>query len=163
MIKESITQFETYSGGFRIRTGHVSGFSEARSKDQHKSFFCLQVLEDGSVVHINKTTISDTDEDGNRCSVRFAWTRHNDIEKLKIGILKQDKLFSLVIVYYLFILSFPSHFISVSSSTNLSSTQSAMARMVSEVFAGKHFLFLLSDSKQNLNLCCSRLQCRLLL
>ena len=26
----------------------------------------FQVLEDGSVVHINKTTISDTDEDGNR-------------------------------------------------------------------------------------------------
>ena len=26
----------------------------------------LQVLDDGSVVHINKTTISDTDEDGNR-------------------------------------------------------------------------------------------------
>ena len=98
MIKESITQFETYSGGFRIRTGHVSGFSEARSRDQHKSFFCLQVLEDGSVVHINKTTISDTDEDGNRCSVRFAWTEQNNIEKLALGlhrmkivIPKQDK------------------------------------------------------------------------
>ena len=25
----------------------------------------LQVLEDGTVIHINKTTISDTDEDGN--------------------------------------------------------------------------------------------------
>ena len=28
-----------------------------------------QVLDDGSVVHINKTTISDTDEDGNRSVV----------------------------------------------------------------------------------------------
>ena len=27
---------------------------------------CSKVLDDGSVVHINKTTISDTDEDGNR-------------------------------------------------------------------------------------------------
>jgi len=97
--------------------------------DVNNSTHTTKVLEDGSVVHINKTTISDTDEDGNRCSVRFAWTRHNNIEKLKIGILKQDKLFSLVIVYYLFILSFPSHFISVSSSTNLSSTQSAIAKM----------------------------------
>ena len=26
---------------------------------------CRQVLEDGSVVHINKTVIADTDEDGN--------------------------------------------------------------------------------------------------
>ena len=99
-----------------------------------------------------------------QCAIRM------DIEKLalglnrmKIGILKQDKLFSGVIVYCLSILSFPSHFISVSSSTNLSSTQSAMGRMVSEVFEGKHFLFLSSDSQQNMNLCCSRLQCRLLL
>ena len=139
MISESITLFETYSGGFRIRTGHVSGFSEARSRDQHKSFFCLQVLEDGSVVHINKTTISDTDEDGNRCSVRFAWTTKKlalGLNRMKIGILKQYKLFSLVIVYCLLIPSFPSHFISVSSSTNRSSTQSAM---VSEVSERKHF------------------------
>ena len=28
-----------------------------------------QVLEDGSVVHINKTTISDTDDDGNRLDI----------------------------------------------------------------------------------------------
>lgn len=28
-----------------------------------------QVLEDGSVVHINKTTISDTDDDGNRFDI----------------------------------------------------------------------------------------------
>ena len=82
---------------------------------------------------------------------------------MKIWILKQDKLFSLVTVYCLSILSFPSHFISVSSSTNLSSTQSAMGRMVSEVFEGKYFLFLSSDSQQHLNLRCSRLQCRSLL
>merc|ERR1712002_1433063 len=33
--------------------------------DVNNSTFTTKVLEDGSVVHINKTTISDVDEDGN--------------------------------------------------------------------------------------------------
>ena len=45
--------------------------SQKQDQEINTNSFCLQVLEDGSVVHINKTTISDTDEDGNRCSVLF--------------------------------------------------------------------------------------------
>ena len=58
--------------------------SQKQDQEINTNIFCLQVLEDGSVVHINKTTISDTDEDGNRCNVRFAWIEQNNIEKLAL-------------------------------------------------------------------------------
>jgi len=64
VFKDSFDNVQDHINNVRDRENEVD-LDIDEGLDVNNSTFTTKVLEDGSVVHINKTTISDVDEDGN--------------------------------------------------------------------------------------------------
>jgi len=66
VFKDSFDNVQDHINNVRDRENEVDLDSATdEGLDVNNSTFTTKVLEDGSVVHINKTTISDVDQDGN--------------------------------------------------------------------------------------------------
>merc|ERR1712186_26149 len=63
--EESVASVEDHVVKARDRQNEVDIAETQEGLDVNNSTHTTQVLDDGTILHINKTTIADTDEDGN--------------------------------------------------------------------------------------------------
>merc|ERR1712107_341816 len=66
IFEDSLKNVRNHINNVRDRENEVDiSYGDDEGLDINNSTHTTKVLDDGSVVHINKTTIADTDEDGN--------------------------------------------------------------------------------------------------
>merc|ERR1712215_129466 len=65
LLQDTFTDVQDHIDDVKNRENEVDFVEGEDGFDINNSTHIQKVLEDGTVVHINKTTISDTDEDGN--------------------------------------------------------------------------------------------------
>merc|ERR1712192_378166 len=65
LLQDTITSVQGHVDDVRDRENEIDFVEGADGFGINNSTHTKKVLEDGTVLHINKTTISDTDEDGN--------------------------------------------------------------------------------------------------